>query len=403
MSPRISDVDFGRAGADCYRGLVLSGTPRERGMIYGRVFADKIKANVQRHLTRTDLPPWTVCSTLIKDVYLPTLIQSFGDLVDELIGMARGSGVRLEHLIFLNVRDDLAAIAHRLRRPSPDAPITEPQLAEESTSAFFSGRVTDDASPILAQSRVASKQIVDESLMVCLEMHPCPGDKSPSILMVVEAGMISGSGINSSGIAVTGNCLLSRADFVPALPGRSYLPVTLLERHVLKQANTVDAFTSTGEYDTHASKHVFITHWSGNHVSFEVAPGHCFQHFGEPKNRLRILVHTNHFQSFEHWLKRRDVGDAYHGTKSQTRRRLLKDLIADRHQASKISQDDVLAMFANHHGKPDCLCQHKKEGRDDMTVSFVMLDPLSSIVSVCKGPPCEGRMMRFKLHRVNSP
>jgi isopenicillin-N N-acyltransferase-like protein len=55
----IAEVDYdGRTEA--YLGLVLAGTPEERGLTYGRWLRDKIKANVARHLGHPNLPAWYV-------------------------------------------------------------------------------------------------------------------------------------------------------------------------------------------------------------------------------------------------------------------------------------------------------------------------------------------------------
>jgi isopenicillin-N N-acyltransferase-like protein len=53
---RIGEVDFD-ARPDTLPGLVLTGNPMQRGETYGRVFADKIRANICRHLDHPDLPP----------------------------------------------------------------------------------------------------------------------------------------------------------------------------------------------------------------------------------------------------------------------------------------------------------------------------------------------------------
>lgn len=53
---RISEVDFD-AYPKSHRVLTLTGDAFMRGETYGRVFADKISANVARHLDHPALPP----------------------------------------------------------------------------------------------------------------------------------------------------------------------------------------------------------------------------------------------------------------------------------------------------------------------------------------------------------
>lgn len=54
---RISDTDF-KAHPEVYAGLVLRGNAWTRGHMYGKTFADKIQANIERCLARDDIPPW---------------------------------------------------------------------------------------------------------------------------------------------------------------------------------------------------------------------------------------------------------------------------------------------------------------------------------------------------------
>jgi isopenicillin-N N-acyltransferase-like protein len=54
---RLSEIDYDtRHKVD--GGLVLKGGALERGVAYGRVFADKIKANVSRHMNDPNMPSW---------------------------------------------------------------------------------------------------------------------------------------------------------------------------------------------------------------------------------------------------------------------------------------------------------------------------------------------------------
>jgi isopenicillin-N N-acyltransferase-like protein len=154
--------------------------------------------------------------------------------------MAKGCGMEVEHLVYLNVRDDLAAIRHHLDPSNNDVqhaiiPLS-PQHATESTSAFFSHHKTKDRVPILAHSWSESKRIHDDDeFMVLLEIQYCCHEDVADMVILVEAGMISGSGMNSLGLAVTGNPLFSNVDHIPGFGGNArYFPMTCLERYLLE-------------------------------------------------------------------------------------------------------------------------------------------------------------------------
>ncbi|KAK3307972.1 acyl-coenzyme A:6-aminopenicillanic acid acyl-transferase-domain-containing protein [Chaetomium strumarium] len=335
-----------------------------------------------------------VCSQLIIQHYIPSLRDQWLIGFDEMRGIALGSGVPLERVVFLNVWEDLAAIGHigksgdrRGGRPP------QPQDADESISAFFSPTATVDGETVLAHSLSSSKKIQDENLMVYLEIR-YPEADFPTIFTVVEAGMISGCGMNSAGLAVTANCLWSTDDHLPQTGRGFYFPVTCMQRFLLESSDIHEAQAAIHDMRRHASKHVLLADESRS-LSLELGPEHVFTHHARYDSKAK--VHTNHFQSFEAFQWRRQILDRYQGKSSQARLYRLEHLIDDR-VPDRMSRQDIVDVFSDHNGDVQSICQHNDEGcQDRTTVSFVMFNPKRKTISACKGPPCEGQMMHFTL------
>ncbi|KAK4150971.1 hypothetical protein C8A00DRAFT_17563 [Chaetomidium leptoderma] len=393
----LADIDFSTR-PNSYPGIVLTGEAFDRGVEYGRVFADKIRANVARHLNHPDLPFWSNCVPRIRDVYLPALERHWHIGFMELRGMALGSGVNLHQLVFLNAREDLAAIRHLLEpyRIGPKGRREEPQDPIATTSACFSHRVTADGAPVLAHTWSTSKQVHDENLIVCLEIQYPPWEELSNLFMVVEAGMISGCGMSADGLAVTGNGLFSSGDIIPAAGDGSF-PMTCLERGVLEWGYMDSTRRMCERLERHASKHLLLVDGNGSSMSLELGVERIFAHYGVPGNHTK--VHANHFQSFEAFASRRKATDRYPDRQhSAARLERVTNLIAER-RGDGVSRQQIQDIFSDHGDSSANLCQHRHNNRVSMTAAFVMFDTKRKVISVCKGPPCQGVMMHFTFQK----
>ncbi|KAL2157699.1 hypothetical protein VTH06DRAFT_5182 [Thermothelomyces fergusii] len=384
---RIGEVNYD-GDVDRFPCIVLSGSPRQRGLVYGLLLGDKIKANVARHLGHPFFPSWDFCLHLIQRFYIPGMKKYWPNGFEELEGVALGSGVYLEHLMLLNARDDLTVGRHVLA-----------EGMGESTSAFFSQLVTADYVPLLAHSWTSAQYNHDLGLIVCLEIQFTPDEELPSIFMVTEAGMISGCGINAHGVAVAGNRLISSDDCIPRR--RPAFPVACLDRLILERpGDKIDPgelqYTIFDEIDRYASRHLLIANKRGDALSIELGVELGYIYRGKLGSKAKI--HTNHFQSFEAFQCRREIWDVSRGRSSQFRLARLTDLV-EKHGSARLSMQQIVDAFSDHDGGPESICQHGGDKRDNMTIGLVMLDTNRLVISVCKGPPCQGTFTHFTFRR----
>lgn len=319
---------------------------------------------------------------MAKSRYLPGLYDYWRSGWLELKGMAQGSGIPLEHLAVLNARDDLAAL---------QAPFAERR--SESSSVFFSNRATTSNTPILAHSWSSLGSPINTDIIVCLEIRYQADENKPDIIMVTEAGRISGCGMNAKGLAAAGNWLFSTDDTRGG--DAAYFPMTCLERFVLEYSS-VDGVREVPE-DTlhHSSRHIIVANKDGRSTSLEVGPEHVFFHGG--KFGSWANVHGNHFQSFDAFSSRHDIRDRYRGTFSPARLSRFNEFL----QANEagVSKQQIMDMFSDHHGSSDSICQHGEGIVNSTTIAFVMFDTERRIVSVGQEPPCGARMSHFTFSR----
>lgn len=321
-----------------------------------------------------------ICIAVIEHVYIPGMRHFWSEGWYELEGMSQGSGIHIAYLMLLNTVEDLAAI----RNP-------QSQDVIQSTSAFFSRGATASHTPVLAHSWSAPKQVHDEDLIVYLDIQYPFLEGFKSIFMVTEAGMISGDGMSSDGLAVTGNRLISTDDTAPGHSTPCF-PVTCLERYLLEWDVLNDARDPCGKLPRHASKHLLVANSNGFSTSLEMSPKSAHVHYGELGTKTKL--HTNHFQSFTSFQYRRQSMDRYRGVGSRSRLYRLKGLIAEQGQ-NGITEKQIREMFSDHEDVSESICHHREDNQDNMTVAFVMYDTKRKVISVCKGPPCQGQMMHL--------
>ncbi|EAQ85805.1 predicted protein [Chaetomium globosum CBS 148.51] len=355
-------------------GVVLTGPPEERGRTYGRWLRHQIQANVDWHKGHPHLPLWDTCVKIAEAHYLPGLREYWTGGWRELQGMSETSGVPVAHLVVLNARDDIAALVPFKER------------ASESTSVFFSDRATANNTPIVAQSWTSVGPPRDTEFLVCIKIKYPIAENKADIIMVTEAGRISGCGMNAKGMVATGNRLFSTDDG-RGTSAEGFFPRTCFERFVLEY-NDIDTVPYIPD-DTPAntSRHILAVDKTGRYTSLELGPEHIFSHRGE------FLVHGNHFQSFHAFCHRRELQDRYRGKWSQTRVSRFNELI--KRNEGGVSRQQIMDMFSDHKGRPESICQHVGSAVDCSTMAFVMFDVKRRVISLCKGPPCSGVMSHF--------
>lgn len=196
-----------------------------------------------------------------------------------------------------------------------------------------------------------------------------------------EAGIVGGKiGLNSAGLGLTINGLLSTADdwSRPVMPfhARCY---EILRRRSLAQA--VDVVT---RQQRACSANFLIAQAPDLAVDLEAAP----DSIAEIPPTLGAVVHTNHFlQAEKMGVVEPETERRPHTVWRQSRMLELLDA------RSPVAVGDLEVMLRDHDNYPDGICRH--ENRDDppeewcITVTSAVMDLDDLTLRLTDGPPCE--------------
>ena len=363
---------------------------------------------------------------IIKEVYIPALGQYYPSGLEEMRGIADGAGVTLEDIVLLNARYDLA----RIDEPTEDEKEAYGEttngngpgddIANECTSAFFLKEATASGDVINTQNWDMSSRLWLTDAIIYLEVHPDPSENKPSLFLVTEAGQLGRSGMNSYGMAVTANSLMSTDDYVPVPIGakgsskgnskpKPVLPLSMLRRMILESSHFAEALTAAYNFPRHVSNNLTIATAEGFGMCLEVTPDRIYKVFKRVEDNY--LIHTNHFthNGFE---SRVDIRDRYPGGSSWFRRERFEQGIRHHAVGGHVTNDRIIRAFSDHLSYPEALCCHPESSPVDAvirhlpgypfrsssaTVACIIYNITQRQVTVCKGPPCQGTFQTFQL------
>jgi isopenicillin-N N-acyltransferase-like protein len=348
----------------------VSGTPYERGRLYGSQARDRVHrslaayAQMYAYLAGMD---WHQASTHAQRL-LPAIEDFAPSCLDEMAGIAAGAGVSVADVVALNARTEImysARVRMAMGHPAP---------AECSSFAT--------ATP---DGRVVAGQNWDwvpfaRDTVVVLEATP---DDGPAFLTVVEAGLLSKFGVNSEGLAVMTNALACIED-----EGDVGVPYHVLLHELLACGSTAEASARLQASTRASSANYLLADSGGSVVDFEARPGGPSSLHRIGPDERGVLWHTNHFAAPD--FDTVDYADLVVST-SQTRLDRVTELVQPVSDPGDLAI--VEAALTDHKSAPDSVCRHPDPGLpaldQTMTVTSAVVDMTGRRVRVSEGPPCE--------------
>jgi len=325
--------------------IVSRGTPYEIGFNHGKQAAEKVRASF-------DFNYRTFRTDLFSEKELTDISMRFAqnvhawnpDYIDEIRGIADGSGMRFEEIMMLNCRTELQKMVWNRRGEDE----TLQSGGESCTSVAVCGSRTADGCTYAGQNW-------DGDITVCGNMiyHVLRQENGkPDIAYCGEAGIICRSGINSSGLGDGVNSLNTNGpvDF-------SKIPLQFILRGVLDAGDLAFAADAANYGRGAAVNSILIAHKDGDALNVEMDHGCC----GITYSGDGILAHANHYVSPGHPRYpsiERGKGNSFvrHGRIN----RLLREI------PGKISMEDVERILSDHGNAPSCICRHD----DPLAASF---------------------------------
>ena len=334
--------------------VTITGSPRERGRVYGRRFADAIRDFLDTQI----YAPFDKDNSIRDELFryaaacLPPIRQLSPELVDELEGMAEGSGLRLEEHLLITLQEELW---HRGVIPS----------VEHCTAVAAGPPATSDGHTYVGESWDWFPQLYGKSQMLLWKRSD-----GPSVLSYSCPGLPTGAGLNSAGIAL---CWTSAFD--KSIPGPAIgVPSYVLIAHLLAQS-TLEAVEEEARCAKQAGWFTFVmADGRGRLLNIE----------GSPK---RMATQWD----------RGTMARVYYGTREMTRTPAdepiechpqcarMRELLAG--ATGHIDRPAMQRFFADH--KTKWICKHFG------SIDAMVFDTTSQTAYVTRGPGCLGRWQSF--------
>jgi isopenicillin-N N-acyltransferase-like protein len=283
--------------------LPVHASAHERGRHYGVAAAPQIRHSVLTYAKMFACCgiDWAQAGHRARE-YGPVITALDPLLMQEMQGIAEGSGWPLNDILALNCRTEIlpptflsdgthpaaaALAANRLAGLpdwEPDQPLAPHLQDGECTAMCVQGRVSADGHTWLAQNwDWIGRQ---RAALVILKTHDRQGR---ALTTLTEAGMLAKIGMNAAGFALGLNILRSTRDGLK--PG---LPVHIVLRHLLgcdSVAHARERLTQMATLGFGAASNIPCADAQGEVACFEIAPAG----WAELKPENGVVVHTNHF------------------------------------------------------------------------------------------------------------
>jgi len=349
----------------------VTGSAYERGLQYGAQAREPIRANIAGYArVFAHYANWSWAQVVAHaETFLPA-IESFGtQYLDELRGVADGAEVGLLDIVSINIRTEVMFAAK-----AQNANATLPSIGECTS---FAALGSDGA--VLAGQNWDWLPQAKETVVVLRARQP----DGPDFVTVVEAGLWAKFGLNSAGLAVLTNALVSSED--AGAPG---VPYHLMLRGLLDCTSASAALGRIHEAERSSSANYLIAHRDGLAFDVEARPGGFSNtHYLDPDER-GVLVHTNHFlhPAF-------DAADV--GAQLMTDSRLRLQRVRRHLRLTGCADARTFAQaLADHAGYPDSVCCHPNaadhELEQGLTVTSALVDVRAGELRLSHGPACGG-------------
>jgi isopenicillin-N N-acyltransferase like protein len=342
----------------------VSGSPRERGRAYGTVARREIESSMVGYARVFDHYQgwsWPEVRRRARS-YLPAITDFSPAIADELAGIAAGANVEVEDVLALNTRSEMMFGSGSSIEPM------------ECTAFCLTSKATRTRTLIAGQNWDWLPHARQTS--VVLEVHR---DDGPDFMTVVEAGLLAKVGLNSAGVGLCTNTLISSHS-----EGATAVPYHVLLRSVLDSESGQHAADRITGTERAISANYLIFDRGGFCTDIETTP--VVGGFKRLSPTDGVLTHANHFMTTE--LTQRDL---YLARKKHTvdRLRAIDHQLRDRREHTV---ESLKAALADHTFEPNSVCQHPNESMPEpertCTVAGIIIDVEDATLHVAPGNPC---------------
>lgn len=359
----------------------VRGTPYERGRAYGRAVADRVVRSAGLYGGTLDELGFDAAAKARLIKTFARQIEGFGaHYVEEMHGIADGSGVPFADVVMINARTEIVAQARRER----EKPATEAgELDEGCTAILVLPERSADGRLLHAQNWDWRAECAETAIVLRVER-----EDGPDFLTFVEAGGLARSGLNAAGISITANYLESDRDY-----RATGVPLALIRRKVLEQEHGALAIKAVATTPKTCSNNMTVGMAEGFGANYECAPDEAFPILPEDG----LIVHANHWVSPIALGKVKDIGRATvpESIYRDWRVRRLLDAAGRR-----LSTADLKAALFDDFGAPYSVCRPPRPNSHNnlsATVAMVVMQPEAGLMEVAPLPALQRDFARYDL------
>ena len=336
-----------------YQLIEIKGTAFERGKRYGSSASGAIKRNINFYSSAFEKSAnidWPQAQKLAMK-FLPVIEKYCPSYVEKMKGIAEGAGRSFEDILTLNCRSEVL-----FAKADACSCIIIPEGRGKNGHVFM-GQTWD----WMASARQNS---------VVLKVHQ---EGEPSILMICEAGMVGGKGLNSEGISI---CLNATS----VGKGKIGVPLHLMMRKVLDSSLATEAIKAVSMLPRAGSGAFNIATRSGFEMVIEFSPdqfdtNHYLSPLIAPQDKAKSFIPSTftRYNTMEKWLKK-------HG--------------------GRIGEKEIFKLLSNHDNYPESICYHEDpriSGERYCSVYAMVMDVTAGKLWVTDGYPCEGKVSEYRL------
>lgn len=333
----------------------------ERGRQHGEIARTEIDVSVQtyRRMFQDFVKlTWDEAKTIGAGFAAPIAAYD-PELLEEIHGIADGSGFERAEILALNARSEIA--------------LSSRMLLDGCTAIAAYGSATPTGETVLCQNW--DWRATQREALVAMEVTR-PG--SPAVTMLTEAGIIGKIGFNSSGLGVCLNAIVTDQ------MNPEGTPLHVVLRKILECTSIGEAIQVVANAKIASAANFLVAQPGSGAIDIEATPAGI----GILLPDEDTLVHTNHLLSDRlahvNDLAPQVVGDSFP--------RLVRARSLVAHARGSLDLEAARSILRDHGAHPSSICRHGDEKLDEghrleSVVSIVMaLDTPTFAVS--DGPPC---------------
>ncbi len=359
----------------------LGGSPRERGRQHGKAVPDRIKRGVAMYaesLLKNGVD-WKQLEQRAQAM-VPGVEKFDPAYVEEMRGIAEGSGEPFAGIMLMNARTEMVAAARKQH--------TQQHFPDGCTAALALPEASAGGTLLHGQNWDWRAECAETGVVLRIRR-----DDGPDILTFTEAGGLARSGLNSAGIGLTANALECDRDYQRG----QGVPLPFIRRKVLESAYLAEAVRTIVATPKLGSNHMAVSHATidggGEAFGFECAPDETF--WLAPERGL--YVHANHWIAESARAKVKDTGLAETPC-SIYRDKRVRDLLAP--NRGRLTLENFRQAFFDDYASPWSVCRPPRannRGYMVATSAMILMRPGEGHLEACPMPALNKRFTSYTL------